>query len=460
MYITTKHLQILDIIKKNPTFTIKDISQVLNMSTQHVKVYIEDIYIELFKISSKTLKAEDIINSIYISKNSKNTLKKVQHFNKAQNIFYMLFLLGKNNYFKLSEISKELGITTRNLNNYSANIKNILDFFNLGINISNKGVDLIGDSQNITRFKFYLYFKFLVEKNYLPKKLRDEFLSFSKIQNFKKIKKDVKKLVSLIGSKNMIYCEFVFFSLYMTYRDSQKIKKIKDISLEESLIYKPDYLKIESFNKTINFLKNSIFKDISILGLDIIFMITDNNKVSKKLISIKTPEYFENILPIFKQYLGESSNPNFSMILKSFVFYCEVKNIMFIDDSSFINLNMSHLANSNFLKLTKDTQQILPTFSFLEILTLWYAYHEKPEQKENNIFVFKYLNPSFIPMLIKEIYKKHNIEIKDFINIKNLNSYLKTNKVDNLILVENIKIYQKNIPIKNLFIPIVNYKKI
>lgn len=460
MYITTKHLQILDIIKKKPIFTIKDISQILSMSTQHVKVYIEDIYSELFNSSSKTLKAEEIISYIYNSKNSKNILKKIQHFNKHQNIFYMLFLLGKNNYFKLSEISKELGITTRNLNNYSQEIKSILNFFNLNMEISNKGIYLIGDSQNITRFKFYLYFKFLVEKNYLPKKLRNEFLSFSKITNFKKVKKDIRRLIELLKCKNIIYSEFIFLSLYMTYKNSTPIKKIKDITLEESLEYKPCTLETKTFYKIINFLKNSIFKELSIYGLNVIFMGSNSLHASKKFYSNRTSEYFEKISSIFKEYLGESVNPNFTSILNSFIFYCEIKNIMFIEDSSFLNLNLSHLANSNFLNLTKDLQKILPSFSFIETLILWYIYNEKEEQKKNNIFVFKYLNSATIPALIKEIYKKHNIEINDFINIKNLNSYLKAHTVDNIILVENIKIYKTNIPVKTLFIPIVNYKKI
>ncbi|MGL5544959.1 MAG: hypothetical protein ACRDB6_07605 [Cetobacterium sp.] len=460
MYITTKHLQILDIIKRNSNFTIKDISQVLNMSTQHVKIYIEDIYLELFNCSSKTLKSEEIITSIFYSKNSKNKLRNIQHFSKSQNILYMLFLLGKNNHFKLSEISKDLGITIRNLNNYSQEIKNILNFFDLSFQITNKGMNLVGEIENISQFKFYLYFKFLIEKNYLPKKLRDEFLYFAKIQNFKKVRKDIKKLIEILNSKNIIYSEFILLSLYMTYRTTNSKEQIQNLCLDEALKYKPEKLETDIFYRGIKFLKNSIFRDSSTESLNAIFMDRDCSNIPKRFLSAKIDEYFKQILPLFRNYLGESINPNFPTILKSLIFYSEIKNIMFIDDSSFINLNLSHLANSNFLKLTKDMQNILSTFSFLEVLTLWYAYSEKEEQKENNIFVFKYLTPSIIPALIKEIYKKHNIEINDFVNIKNLNNYLKTNKVDNLILIENIKIYQKNIPIKNLFVPIVNYKKI
>ncbi len=459
MYINTKHLQILDIIKRNSSFTIKDISQLLHMSTQHVKAYIEDIYSELFNSSSKNLKSEEIIECIFFSKNAKNKLRAVQNFTKNQNIFYMLCLLGKYKHFKLAEISKELGITTRNLNNYSLDIKNILNFFKLNIETSNRGIDLVGSSENINQFRFYLYYKFLVEKNYLPKKLREEFIYFDKIQNFKKVRKDIRKLIKILNSKNIIYSEFVLLSLYMAYRTSNSNEQIKNLCLENPLKYKPEKLAFDIFNRCINFLKNSIFKDISNEALHGIFMNSDCSNTPKKFLSVKTDEYIKHIFPLFRNYLGESLNPDFAKILTSFIFYCKIKDVMFIDDSSFINLNLSHLANSNFLKLTKDIQKILPTFSFLETLTLWYAYSEKEEVKENNTLVFKYLNHSIIDTLIEEIYKKYNIKINDFVNIKNLNNYLKMNEVDNLILIENIKISNKNIPFKNLFIPIVNYKK-
>ncbi len=47
MYINNRHLQILDLIKNNPNFNLKDIENILDMSQQHIKLYLVDIYDEI-----------------------------------------------------------------------------------------------------------------------------------------------------------------------------------------------------------------------------------------------------------------------------------------------------------------------------------------------------------------------------------------------------------------------------
>lgn len=49
MYITTKHLQILKFLNEHENITIKDLGSFLSLSNQHIKIYIDDIYFELFQ---------------------------------------------------------------------------------------------------------------------------------------------------------------------------------------------------------------------------------------------------------------------------------------------------------------------------------------------------------------------------------------------------------------------------
>ncbi|MGL4904678.1 MAG: hypothetical protein ACRC34_04195, partial [Cetobacterium sp.] len=138
----------------------------------------------------------------------------------------------------------------------------------------------------------------------------------------------------------------------------------------------------------------------------------------------------------------------------------QFKDNLFIDDSSFLNLNLSAIVGSNFAELIKEVQNISPSFTILEGLTLWYSFFEKRKNEEKNIFIFKYLNKSIIPAILKEIYKKHNILIKDYINISDLKNYLKENSVNNAITIENLSVNREDIDVKNIFIPILNYEKL
>lgn len=47
MYINNRHLQILHLIKNNPNFNLKDIENILDISQQHIKLYLVDIYDEI-----------------------------------------------------------------------------------------------------------------------------------------------------------------------------------------------------------------------------------------------------------------------------------------------------------------------------------------------------------------------------------------------------------------------------
>ncbi|MGL5000073.1 MAG: hypothetical protein ACRC0R_01800 [Cetobacterium sp.] len=409
MYINSKHLQIFYFIKSNNDFNFKNICEVFNLSQQRAKLFIEDIYFEFFGDNYDKKNKDEMLKNIRSFKGGNRILRKVQIFTKQQNIFYLLFFLGMTGHFKMSNISKKIDITSRNLNNYSHEIKNILFFFNLDILVSNTGIELSGSKHDKKKFKFFLYLKFLIEKDYLPKLIRRDFIKFCKIKDFYILKKEIKTLALEADLGNTAFSKKVLFAQHLAFHTKNKSNF---------------FLKILQEFETSTFL--------------------NADKVNN----------------IFKNHLPETNNPLFFNILNYTVAYCELKEILFIDDFTFLELNLSCISDSNFLKLTKEIQKIIPKFNFFESLILWYSYNDNKEKIENNIFVYKNISYFIINNLIAEIQKKHNLKISEGISYFKLKDYLKENTVDNIFLIENINLKIKNMNIKNLYIPFQNYKKI
>ena len=145
----------------------------------------------------RSQKTGNILKYISDSKGAKKILRKSQEFTKNQKIFYTLFFLGRFKNIKFHSVSKELDLTTRNLNNYKEVINGILVQYNLKLDISSQGASLIGSNFNLNRLNFFLFFKFMIEKDYLPYKLRKDVLNSLNSNNFLKLNRDVRNLLNL-----------------------------------------------------------------------------------------------------------------------------------------------------------------------------------------------------------------------------------------------------------------------
>ncbi|MGL5278893.1 MAG: hypothetical protein ACRC8M_07455 [Cetobacterium sp.] len=462
MYINSKHLQILKVIKNNQVSTIKDISDIFLLSQQHTKLYLEDIYCELFFEPSRDLRSELVIEKIRNFSNAKNILKNLQQFTKNQKIFYVIFHLIKDQHIILSHICENLDLTKRNLNNYLDEISNILAPYNLKIKVTNKGLILLGTPFSIKNFKYYLAFKFLIEKDFLPKQLRNELLGFLKVENFYKLRKDISRFIKSINSTTVLHSEISLFCFYLAFKADEKEKKIADISLEDALKYKPKYYDEDYFYEIFNFLKNSVFKDLSSASLNSFFDSIDIFKCSKTRFEKFVQSIAKDTQPIFAKYIGNHiyESLDFFKIINPWISYSYLKDIFYVEDFTFLDLNLNYFSNSNIVEMTKEINQILPKFSIFESIFIWYYFSETKPKLSHNIFIFKTLPSSILPTLIEEIYKKHNIKISNYINIKEFNEYRKYNIIEQIITVENIHIFNNQIPIKNLYFPIPNFKKI
>ena len=462
MYINTKHLQILHLIKNNPNFNLSDISEILNMSQQHIKLYLKDIYEEISEKNISSIKADEMLKNILNFKNIKKTLRKSQQFTKNQKIFYFLFFLSKFKNINFSTISKELDLTTRNLNNYKESVQTILKTYNLKLSISSQGANLLGTNFNLKRLHYFLIFKFLIEKDYLPYKFRKDILDNLKIENFSKLKKDIYSFLTLINSHHSTHQQATLLAFLLTFKGNTKEKIIDEIPFDKCLKYKPSNWKIDFFYEIFCFLKNSSFKNIKTDFLYLLFNLIDTFTYSKVCFTNSIDKYTQSIQNIFTEYLGTHvlDNSIFFPAVNPWIYYCKIKQLFFIDDFSLINLNLEHISNSNILNMTKKIREIIPSFTIFEGIFLWFILSKKEISEEINVFVFKNIERNIVPIIINEIYKKHSIKIIKSFNSKEINEYLKNNRVDNIITVENIKIYDKNVTVKNLYFPVPNYKKL
>lgn len=463
MYINSKHLQILKVIKNTTVLNVKDMSDIFSFSYQHTKTYVEDIYSELFHEMPQDLKIEIIIEKIRLFSNAKIILKNKQQFTKSQNIFYLIFHLIKNGHIKLSHICEELNLTKRNLNNYLSEISTIFSHYNLKIKISNKGVKLLGSQYSIKNFKYMLIFKFLIEKDFLPKQLRNELVHFIKVTDFYRVRKDIATFFNFISCDFINHSEIVLMSFYCSFIDDHKKQKVvADLSFEEFLIYKPKHYDINFFYTIFKFLKNSSFQNIPTMYLNDFFTLIDIFKYSKGRFNSYIHNKSEKLRPIFAKYIGDNiyKNTDFFHIINPWVNYSHLKSIFHIDDTMFLNLNLNYFVNSNIFEMTREINSILPGFTLFESIFIWYYFTETEDKELNNVFVFKHLPVMIIPSILKEIYKKHSIKISHYINIRDFNEYRKNNSIDNIITVENFTIPNNIVPIKNIFFPIPNYKKV
>ncbi|MGL4538930.1 hypothetical protein [Cetobacterium sp.] len=462
MYINTKHLQILHLIKNNSNFNLNDISEILNMSPQHVKLHLKDIYEEILERNISSIKVDEMLKNISNFKNAKKILRKSQQFTKNQKIFYILFFLSKFKNINFSNISKELDLTTRNLNNYKDTINNILKVYSLKLYISSQGIRLLGSNFNLKRLNYFLFFKFLIEKDYLPYKFRKDILDNLNIKSFSKLKKDICSFLTLLNSHHSMHQQATLLAFFLTFKGNIKEKTINEISFDKCLKYKPSHWKIDFFYEILCFLKNSSFKYIKTEFLYILFNIIDTFTYSKVCFTNSIDKDIKSIQNIFSQYLGDHilDNSIFFPAANPWIYYCKIKQLFFIDDFSLINLNLEHIPNSNVLNMTKKIREIIPSFNIFEGLFLWFILSKNEISEDINIFVFKNIERNIVPIIINEIYKKHSIKITKSFNSKEINEYLKNNRVDNIVTVENIKIYHKNVTVKNLYFPVPNYRKL
>lgn len=370
--------------------------------------------------------------------------------------------MGRFKNIKFHSVSKELDLTTRNLSNYKEVINSILVQYNLKLDISSQGARLIGSNFNLNRLNFFLFFKFMIEKDYLPYKLRKDVLNSLNSNNFLKLNRDVRNLLNLLGFQHSSHQYATLMSIWVSFKGESHEKTIKYLPFDQWLKYKPGHWEKEFFYKVFHCLRESSFSALRTDSLYLLFSVVDTFSHSKVCFCPSFDKEIKFIQKNFYKYFDENTLTRTPSVAAAnqWIYYCKLKQLFFIDDFSLINLNLSHISNSNILNMTKEIKEVIPSFTIFEGIFVWYLLSKSENHEEVNIFVFKNLESSLIPSIIDEIYKKHSIKILVAINLKELNRYKKENRIDNIITVENLKVFAKNINIKNLYFPIPNYKKL
>lgn len=80
----------------------------------------------------------------------------------------------------------------------------------------------------------------------------------------------------------------------------------------------------------------------------------------------------EELRHVFAKYLGSHiyTNTDYFRMVNPWVNYVYLKNIFFIDNSAFLNINLNYFANSNIYEMTREINKILPGFTLFESIFL------------------------------------------------------------------------------------------
>lgn len=446
MYITNIHLKLLNYIQLKNNINIDDISQAFLYTPQVLRKYLLDIF-EHTNLDKKNLTIPFIIQSIKNDKSLKSILKKHQTLSKDEKMYYIFFSLLIHKNINLTEISKILGITKRNLNYLLDDLKKFKELKYLKIKSTSQGVTLIGVDRIKINFKFHLTLKFLIDRqNYHPI-IRNLFFSQLKNINLKEINFLLKELHDTFKHNHSHNALFILIAFHTFIKNEQNIK-IKDISPSDIFKYRDKDLDYFTFYKIFNLIQYTSLKEIDSSYFCIIvsyikrfFYIhnTYEQKVIQEAIKIKN---------IVNKYLDFKliDNKEFYNVVSRMVAYCNFRKNYFIDDIFLLTSNLSVDKNSNILKMTKDIQIILPKFTLCEGATLYYKLTDSSNKKHfNYIFVYQNIENLVVNSIKNKIENIHNIKIKDSVLYKHLENYIKLNPTEKIITIENLNLDKFNI---------------
>lgn len=417
MYINSRHIRIAKFILNLDEFDFNILSKIFNISISTVNAYLKDI--EYTLTGKNTLKSTDeIVTLIKDNSNTLKILKNEQHITKSEKIDFMAFVFLYQQSVNLTDISNFLEISRRSLNNYLSEINSVLNFENLYLKSnSNLGLILEGHPDNRKNLLFGYTYKFLIEKDELPREIRDILAYILKKINLKNLKKI---FIDLDNQKNdyFIHKDYaIFIAYYFSYYHLEN----KEIESVDSFY--------ENLGNFIYFNKN-LHKDKYNLFIKAIEKCTEDPETVNLIDYNKTLKWiwYNHLKVTFKiEDIGR-----FISIIKfiptdiiDFVFQMkkEFNNFCFYEG---INLYFM-LKNSNFIK---------------------------PKEKYRDIFVYKSISECMVINAKEKLENIYAFNFKKIINIQELKEYLKHNKIGCIVTVENLKL--QNYKEKHIHIPITN----
>ena len=193
MYLTSKHIQVALILRKSKIVDYKILTKMLNITPSTFFSYLRDIENIILKKDEPDVKIlmrylKETSNLVYL-------IKSQQNITKDERVLYIIFKILKDRVINVTKLSEDLNVTRRTLNYDLDKVKLKLERYNLFlVSCRNIGLNIVGEEINIRRMLLGYILKIFIEKNFLPKIIRNEFASFLKKNNYKIIKKNIPSL--------------------------------------------------------------------------------------------------------------------------------------------------------------------------------------------------------------------------------------------------------------------------
>ncbi|MGL5625475.1 helix-turn-helix domain-containing protein, partial [Cetobacterium sp.] len=232
MYLNSKHMQIALVIKQSEVDNYKVLSNLLGITASSFFSYIRDIEKVIYNESNIDIKI--LIKAFKEDKNLIYKIKKVQTLTKEERIVFIIFKLLNERFINISKVAEQLNVTRRTLNYDLEKIKIKLAGYNLTIDqYKNLGLVIVGNEVFIRRMFLGYILKYFIEKDFLPKIMREQFGIYLKQNNFKNISKVTSHIESNMNN-GFYYSEIILNSAIMAFSASTSIQKSKKFKINDS----------------------------------------------------------------------------------------------------------------------------------------------------------------------------------------------------------------------------------
>ncbi|MBC2852192.1 HTH domain-containing protein [Cetobacterium sp. 8H] len=452
MNLTSFHFKIIYCLTVD-SYTIEELANIFNVSHSNIRVCIKQIEILLDK---KTIFG--IHNELNENPNLKDRLKEMQRLTCDERRVFIILSFLINECVNLSELSKKLKVTRRTISKDIVEIKKVLSSYNLTIEgINSIGVILVGDENKKREiFKLYL-FKIYYEKKYLPK----EFLEFFNYFQVLKVKYDVDNSVQKILSiRSVLYQSFVILKIEilfiiaivrqkykMDYDSENILEKFKDIFKKAPFLSEYEVMDIQEdySRKDINDIFENSPEKIEIVKNLIMYL--NKNLPYKFEISKETLIHIAHILIIMDYKKKFNIKEFYSFNKKTFSLYMEEFHQITFFLRKYFNCIDSF-----------DETSIATTL----INSLHLEMEKRIENLNNIVVVYRFLQKPLLKSICKELGLEKIIKNENYISIYDFDNYCKYNKINGILIFEDIEITNSEYKIVSFNFPVskMDYIKI
>ncbi|MEG1339015.1 HTH domain-containing protein [Cetobacterium sp.] len=452
MNLTSFHFKVIHCLTVD-SYTIEELANIFNVSDSSIRVCIKQIGVLLDK---KTIFG--IHNELNENPNLKDKLKDMQKLTCDERRVFIILSFLINECVNLSELSKKLEVTRRTISKDIVEIKKALSNYDLTIEgINSIGVILVGDENNKREiFKLYL-FKIYYEKKYLPKEFMEFFNYFRALKIEYDIDSSVQKILSI---RSVLYQSFIILKIEilfiiaivrqkykMDYDSENILENFKEIFKKSPFLseYEVSDIQEDYLRKDVNDIFENNPKEIETVKNLIIYL--NKNLPYKFKISKEILIHIAHIVIIMEYKKKFNVKGFYSFNKKTFSLYMEEFHQITFFLRKYFNCIDSF-----------DETSIATTL----INSLNLEMEKRIENLNNIVVVYRFLQKPLLKSICKELGLEKIIKDKNYISIYDFDNYCKSNKINGILIFEDIEIPNSEFKIISFSFPVskMDYIKI